>query len=400
LEYNSIFKEETPLLAKNTLFVMNVEIYVNKYNTEIKQYAEWVEKVNQRQIDEEKRFQEIIYQRLSKAKSLQFIRDNNLDKFSHSGKYKIKGEEINGIHVEMSAMYLRNIEVGDKIGNRHGNKGVISKIKPHEEMPKMDDGRHVDICINPLGIISRMNVGQVFETNLAMSLNDLKDQLIKYYTTEDLIDTRNSKIKKILLDYIKIIDNTKDNWYYKQFEKQLNEIIIDENFIRNLSLLAPPFESSTKEMVLEAMKYTNTENEYRLFDFDHDDYILNPICVGFMYFFRMVHIASHKMTFRSISLYNRKTLQPPGGRKNHGGQRLGEMEQSALIGHGALSNLEEFLTTKSDCIDLKNQYIKEVIDSNYLKEEKNISTVPEAVNLLRDYLIVIGLDMELGKGGE
>ena len=168
LEYNSVFKEDISLLAKNTLFVMNVNIYVNKYNEEIKQYSEWVQKTQQRQIEEENRVQEIIYKRLPKLKALQFIRDNNLDKFSHGGNYKIKGEEINGIHVEMSAMYLRNIEIGDKIGNRHGNKGVISKIIPHEEMPKMEDGRHVDICINPLGIISRMNVGQVFETNLAM----------------------------------------------------------------------------------------------------------------------------------------------------------------------------------------------------------------------------------------
>lgn len=396
LEYNSIFKEENKLLAKTTLFVTDVNIFVNKYNEEIMHYAKWVEKTQQRQIDEEKKIQDVIYERLPKVKALQFIRDNNLDKFSHSGKYKIKGEEINGIHVEMTALYLRNIEVGDKIGNRHGNKGVISKIKPHDEMPKMDDGRHVDICINPLGITSRMNVGQVFEANLAMSLNDLKNNLLeKFNNSED-----ENKIKDYLLDYIKIIDNTKNNWYFNQFEEQLKNIKIDKKFIEDISLLAPPFESATKEMVLKAMEYTNTQNEYRLFDFDHDDYILKTICVGFMYFFRMVHIAEHKMNFRSISLYNRKTLQPPGGRKNHGGQRLGEMEQSAMIGHDATYNLEECLTTKSDCIDLKNQYIKKIIDSNYLKDEENISNVPESVNLLRDYLLVVGLDMELNNQGE
>ena len=402
LEYNSIFKEEIPLLTKNTLFVMNVDIYVNKYNEEIKQYSEWVEKTQQRQIDEEKNLQNIIYTRLPKSRALQFIRDNNLDKFSHSGKYKIKGEEINGIHVEMSAMYLKNIEVGDKIGNRHGNKGVISKILPHEEMPKMEDGRHVDICINPLGIISRMNVGQVFEANLAMSLNDLKTQLICMLNDplnpDESESDRISKIKKNLLYYIKLIDNTKNNWYYKQFKAQLKNEKINEDFLNNITLLAPPFESSDYDMVLKAMKYTNTKHEYKLFDYASDDFILNPICVGFMYFFRMIHIAANKMTFRSISLYNRKTLQPPGGRKNHGGQRLGEMEQSALIGHGALDNLTEFLTTKSDCIDLKNQYIKNIIDSNYLKDDTDISTIPETVNLLRNSLLVTGVDMELEKG--
>jgi len=397
MDFNSIFKEEIPLLAKRNLFITDVNVFVNKYNTEIQQYVNWVESTQQKQIDEEKRIQNIIYEKLPKIKALQFIRDNNLDKFSHSGKYKIKGKEINGIYVEMTSLYLRNIEVGDKIGNRHGNKGVISKILPHNEMPKMEDGRNVDICINPLGIISRMNVGQVFETNLAMSLNDLKINLLKMYNEEvtgDFIISKNSKIEKYLLDYIKIIDNTKDRWYYKQFKSQLKDIEINKEFINNLSLIEPPFESSSYDMVLKAMKYTNTEAEYKLFDFNSNDFILNPICVGYMYFFRMVHIAEHKLAFRSISMYNRKTLQPPAGRKQSGGQRLGEMEINCLIGHGALKNLTESITTKSDCIDLKNQYIKSIIDSTYLKDESEISKIPETVNLLKNYLLITGLDMD------
>ena len=396
MEFNSVFKEEIPLISKHNLFVTDVSIYANKYNTEIKQYKDWVENTKQKQIDEEKMLQDIVYQRLPKAKALQFIRDNNLDKFSYSGKYKIKGEEINGILVEMNAIYLRNIEVGDKIGNRHGNKGVISKILPHNQMPKMEDGRNVDICINPLGIISRMNVGQVFECNLAMSLNDLKIRSFEIFDTEiasENIENRDKEIKKLILDYIKIIDNTKDKWYTAQFKEQLKTIKISRDFINQLSIIEPPFESTSYDQVLKAMKYTNTPAEYKVFDHGSGDFLLNPVCVGFMYFFRMVHIAEHKMAFRSISMYNRKTLQPPSGRKNHGGQRLGEMEVNCLIGHGALKNLSEFITTKSDCIDLKNQYIKSIIDSNY-KEDDKISRIPEAVNLLRNYLLVTGLDME------
>jgi DNA-directed RNA polymerase subunit beta len=397
LEFNAVFKEELQLLAKHDLFVTDVSIYVNKYNQEIKQYVEWVEKTCDSQIAEEKKLQDLVNQRLPKAKAKQFIRDNNLDKFSYVGKYKIKGEEINGIHVEMSAMYLRNIEEGDKIGNRHGNKGVISKILPHEEMPLMEDGRRVDICINPLGIISRMNVGQVFECNLAMSLNDLKSNLLLPFTefTDDQakIEERDKQAKKYIYDYIKILDNTKDKWYSKQFKEQLKTIKIGPDFINQLSILAPPFESSTYEQVLNAMKYTETPAEYKVFDHSSNDFLLNKVCVGYLYFFRMVHIAAHKIAFRSISMYNRKTLQPPSGRKNNGGQRLGEMEQSALIGHDALENLSECMTTKSDRIDLKNQYIKSIIDSNYLKDESNISKVPEAVNLLKNYLLVTGLDM-------
>jgi len=297
----------------------------------------------------------------------------------------------------MTAMYLRNIEVGDKIGNRHGNKGVISKILPHEEMPKMENGQHVDICINPLGIISRMNVGQVFECNLAMSLNDLKKSLLETFDSEILkeeVSVRDKEIKKKILDYVKIIDNTNEKWYSQQLKEQLKTIKITREFIDQLTIIEPPFESTTYDQVLKAMKFTNTPSEYKIYDYSVGDYLLNPVCVGYMYFFRMVHIAEHKIAFRSISMYNRKTLQPPSGRKNHGGQRLGEMEVNCLIGHGALKNLSEFITTKSDCIDLKNQYIKGIIDSNYLQDEEKISTVPEAVNLLKNYLLVTGLDME------
>lgn len=392
-EFNSIFKEEIPLIAKHNLFITDVNIYVNKYNDKIKQYCDWVENTQQKQIDEEKRIQHLIYERLPKSKALQFIRDNNLDKFSHFGKYKIKGEVINGIYVSINSIYLRNIEIGDKIGNRHGNKGVVSKILPHNEMPKMEDGRHVDICINPLGIISRMNVGQVFEANLAMSLNDLKNKMMELYQKESE-ENRDEVLKKYLLDYIKIIDCTNNNWYLNQFKEQLKNIRITPEFIQDLCLLAPPFESTTYEKVLKSMKYTNTKSEYKIFDHHSNDYILNPICVGYMYFFRMVHIAAHKIAYRSISMYNRKTMQAVSGRKNNGGQRLGEQECSALIAHDALENLTECLTTKSDCIDLKNQYIKKIIDSNYLKEEEDISKVPEAVNLLKSYLLISGLDMK------
>lgn len=390
LEFNSIFKEEIPLMLNHHLFVTDVEVYVNNYNKTIPQYVAWVEDIQKKQIEEQTKIQNIVFERLPKSQAIQFIRNHNLDKFSNDENYKIKGEEINGIFVQMSAIYLRNIEVGDKIGNRHGNKGVISKILPHEEMPQLEDGRHVDICINPLGIISRMNVGQVFEANLAMSLNDLKQDLKKKVI--DKLDQ--NEIKKYLFDYIKIIDNTNEKWYSNQFEEQLRQIEIDEKFIEQLSLIQPPFESSNLEMILKAMEYTKTKAEYKIFDPSLQQHLLNSICVGFIYFFRMVHIAEHKLAARGIAMYNRKTLQPPGGRKNQGGQRLGEMESNCLISHGALQNLSEFITTKSDCIDLKNQYIKSIIDSRHIKDESNLSKVPETVNLLKNYLLVVGLDMK------
>ena len=146
--------------------------------------------------------------------------------------------KVNGIFVEMFGIYTRKIKVGDKIGNRNGNKGVISAIIPHDDMPKLPDGRHVDLCINPLGIISRMNIGQLFELHLAMAVNDLKINMLKMIEEE-----RDQKeIREYLLGFIKLVDNTEIGWYYSQVEEKLPEEI-DVDFIKKFSVIQAPFES-------------------------------------------------------------------------------------------------------------------------------------------------------------
>ena len=385
IDYYSIFEEEIPLLAKKDTVVTDVHIYANKWNTGIPEFNKWIEEKIETQRAEEKVLQDIIQQYLPREEALQYIKDKNLDKFQNVGKFKNKGEYINGIYVEMFGIYTRKIRVGDKIGNRHGNKGTISKIIPHEMMPMLEDGRHADICINPLGIISRMNVGQLFELHLAMSLVDLKTNL-KTMLKDKVSQT---KLKKYLLDYIKLIDNTKDNWYFNQFKEQLKTI--DEKFIDSLAVLQPPFESVTKEMVEAAMKYTNTPFTYEIYDPISREKILNKVACGYTYFFRMVHIAESKLAARGIGSYARRTMQPLGGRKNRGGQRCGEMETACLIAHDAGVNLHEFMTTKSDCIDLKNSYIRDEIEAEHIKDIENEDIVPESVRLLDDYLTVIGV---------
>jgi DNA-directed RNA polymerase subunit beta len=252
----------------------------------------------------------------------------------------------------------------------------------------MEDGKYVDICISPLSVISRMNLGQIFELHLGMSLVDLKRQLVNMLTE----GKSQEELKKYILDYIKIIDNTEGNWYYKQFEEQLNITTVDETFIYKLSVVEPPFESSSAEMILKALEYTNTPSEYKMFDSISNRWVLNPIAVGYMYFFKMIHIAETKLAGRGIGVYNKRTLQPLGGRKNRGGQRCGEMETACLIAHGSTYNLHEFLTTKSDCTDLKNDYIRSVVESEFIRKPETLDKVPESVKLFDKYLQVIGLD--------
>jgi DNA-directed RNA polymerase subunit beta len=169
---------------------------------------------------------------------------------------------------------------------------------------------------------------------------------------------------------------------------------LDKKFANEFTLIQPPFESATLDMVMEATKYTNTKIRERIFDPISNTYIHNKINVGEMYFFRMTHIADEKLAARGIGAYSRKTLQPLGGKKQLGGQRLGEMETACLIGYDAPFNLEEFFTTKSDCIDAKNKYIKDNIETDLinLPENNKIDKVPESVKLLNAYLTVIGID--------
>jgi len=310
-----------------------------------------------------------------------------LDKFSYTGKYKQKREKILGMHIEIFGIHFRKVKVGDKMANRHGNKGVISRIVPHDKMPQLEDGRHLDICINPLGIISRMNIGQLYELHLAMSVNDLKLNMLNMLKN----GKKQEEIKKYLLDYIKIIDKTENSWYSKQFEEKLPELI-DEDFINELTIIQAPFESCTLDDVRKALKYTGSKFKYKLFDPLSKEYLMNEIAVGYLYFFRMVHIADEKLAARGIGAYARRTLQPLGGRKNKGGQRCGEMETACLIAHDAPNNLFEFLTTKSDCIDLKNNYIRNFIEAGLFDQSLELDTVPESVKLLNSYLTVIGVD--------
>lgn len=391
-DFFSIFDEEIKLYPKKDVAIYDINLYINKYNDTIPTYSDWVENIKKSQKKKQQDFFDILYSHLPKDSVNQYIKENNLDKFSEDGNYKIKGELINGIYVEIKGMYSRPIKVGDKIGNRHGNKGIISKIVPDDMMPKMEDGRRLEVCLSPLSSISRMNTGQLPELHLSFALSNMKKRAIHILNNGGT----NEEIKNYILDFIKIADNTNNSWYFEQFKKQIPKKI-DEEFIESISIIQPPFESTPMEKIDQAMNFTDTPYTYKLFEPTLNEYIIEEISVGFMYFFRMVHIAESKISFRGIASYSRKTLQPLGGRKNMGGQRMGEMETACLIGHDAMKNLDEFITTKSDSINLKNSYIKHEIESSkdmILDSDRE----PESVRLFKNCLKLLGLDITQDNG--
>ena len=383
----SVFGENLVLEAEKRYLIPEVKIYANEWNEDIPEYTRWVTKTIQEQEEKETYLQRILKEKLPKDEATRFIRENGLDICSFTGKYKNKREKINGIHVEMFGVHFRRIQVGDKIANRHGNKGVISRIIHHDKMPQIEDGRHLDICINPLGIISRMNLGQLYELRMSMILEDLKGIL------NLMLDqvAAQKDIKKFLLGFIEIVDKTNGSWYLTQFKAQLPKKI-NSDFINNLTLIQPPFESCKIEDVQKAIAYTSTKFKQEVYDPLSKSKLVNKIAVGYIYFFRMVHIAAEKLAARGIGSYAKRTIQPLGGRKNKGGQRCGEMETACIIGHDAPCNLFEFLTTKSDCIDLKNRYIRDFIDTDLVDDSKELDTRPESVKLLNAYLTVLGVD--------
>jgi DNA-directed RNA polymerase beta subunit len=385
----NIFVEETELKAHKKIKILGVELYVNDYCKTITEYIEWVQEKVESQKKKEKGLQNCLIEILGKDAASNIIKFNNLNRFS-SSNFKVKGEEFPGIFVKMYGYYLRPIQVGDKIGNRHGNKGVISNIVPEDKMPKLEDGRSVDIIVNPMGFISRMNTGQQFELNIAMSVMDLKinmKNMIKEGKSQE-------EIKNYILGYIKLLDVTEGNWYYNQFEKIFPETEIDESFIDKLSIIQAPFESVGRKRVQEILKYTNTPFKYKVYDPIAEDYFQQPLAVGYNYFFKMTHIAEEKMAARGIGLYNRRTLQPLSGKKQKGGQRMGEMEFHALIAHEGEHTIDECATTKSDCIDRKNKYIIETItseDISYLSEDEEFCEKGESIMLLEAWLLQLGV---------
>lgn len=389
MEGYKIFEDVSELIVHKTTTVFERSLYVNGYFTDIPEYREWVEEEVAKQKDEEVKLQNFFIDLLGKKEAFKIIKSYNLNKFTTS-KYKIKGEEFPGIYVEMAGYYLRPIRVGDKVGNRHGNKGVISRIIPEERMPYLPDGRRVDIIMNPMGVISRMNIGQLFELHLSMSLHDLKKTMLDLLSNGETQEN----MKKYLLDYIKIIDQTDDRWYYKQMVEIIDPIIVDKQFILDLTIIQAPFKSCNEEALKEALKYTNTEYSFPTFDPVGNIHFQNEIAVGYNYFFKMIHIAEEKISARGIGLYNRRTLQPLSGKKSKGGQRLGEMENQAIIAMEGEKNLDEFATTKSDCIDRKNKHINEIITSeklSYLTKEEDFCEKAESVKLMDAYFTQIGV---------
>ena len=343
---------------------------------------------------------------------LRFIYRNGLDvgNFVNTktgvGKFISKTGKFSGTLIKLYAVFTAKLQIGDKLANRHGNKGVISRILPENKMPKLDDGRVVDIIINPLGVPSRMNVGQLFELALGETVYQFRKQLQDLYEKGEY-----RQILEKITKLVTILDNTKNNWYSEETQYWLDkiqefdeELFLDElkDIIDNFYILEPPFESSSNDQIYKAFDFVGSRQTAKVFDPISGKYLLdavnknNEITYGYMYWTKLVHVAWAKYAARSVGSYSSKMMQPLGGRKNRGGQRFGEMETWCLISYNALKNLEEMLTLKSDSVTKKYKYVDKLVNQLLVGQSKLIGDdSPESLRLLKMYLNQIGLDINM-----
>ena len=281
----------------------------------------------------------------------------------------------------------RTLQPGDKMAGRHGNKGVISQIVPVEDMPHTEDGRPVDIVLNPLGVPSRMNVGQVLETHLGWAARG-----IGFKIGNLLEQNQNSKkIRSYLADVYSSCPG-----FDKHDLKSLNEseiTVLANNLKDGVPMATPVFDGASELEIKTMLKIAELPESGQavLFDGRTGEKFERPVTIGYMYMIKLNHLVDDKMHARSTGPYSLVTQQPLGGKAQFGGQRFGEMEVWALQAYGASHTLQEMLTVKSDDVAGRNRVYKNIVDGQYNTEP----SVPESFNVLLKEIRSLGINIDL-----
>jgi DNA-directed RNA polymerase subunit beta len=307
------------------------------------------------------------------------------------------GDDLAPGVLKMVKVYLavkRRVQPGDKMAGRHGNKGVISMIQPVEDMPFAADGRPVDIVLNPLGVPSRMNIGQILETHLGWAAKGLGEKIQRM-----LDEQRNVAEVRKFLDQIYNHDKAERN---KQREdlKQLNDaeiLALATNLTKGVPMATPVFDGAREDEIKAMLKLADLpeSGQTTLFDGRTGEAFDRPVTVGYMYMLKLNHLVDDKMHARSTGPYSLVTQQPLGGKAQFGGQRFGEMEVWALEAYGAAYTLQEMLTVKSDDVQGRNQMYKNIVDGDH----EMAAGMPESFNVLVKEIRSLAINIELEENG-
>lgn len=298
-----------------------------------------------------------------------------------------KGDELPPGVIKMVKVYVairRKLQVGDKFAGRHGNKGVVSKVLPVEDMPYLADGTPVDMVLNPLGVPSRMNIGQILEVHLGWAAHNLGKQLSQY------LDNWNSE--QVRKDIVHVFNDAEiSDKIQKADDSSLKAIV---NSVRHgVHIGTPVFDGATEEDVKNLLAKAGLPSTGKTILFDGRSGVpfQNPVTVGIMYMLKLHHLVEEKIHARSIGPYSLVSQQPLGGKAQFGGQRLGEMEVWAIEAYGAAYSLQEFLTVKSDDVAGRTRMYESIVKGENILEPG----LPESFNVLVKELQSLALNVEL-----
>jgi DNA-directed RNA polymerase subunit beta len=312
---------------------------------------------------------------------INFVFDDKIQKLK-------RGDDLPPGVIKMVKVYVaikRKLQVGDKMAGRHGNKGVVSRILPEEDMPYMEDGRPVEIVLNPLGVPSRMNVGQILETHLGWASKGIGWRIEEMLTNASSVDSIRAFIGNIYNDpeMSRFLQNLGDEELFA----------VAQRLKRGIPMASPVFEGASEQQVRDLMAKAGFSplGQVVLHDGKSGVAFKHRVTVGIMYVLKLHHLVDDKIHARSIGPYSLVTQQPLGGKAQFGGQRLGEMEVWAMEAYGAAYALQEFLTVKSDDVAGRTRMYEAIVKGKHTLEPG----LPESFNVLIKELQSLCLDVEL-----
>jgi DNA-directed RNA polymerase subunit beta len=303
-----------------------------------------------------------------------------------------EGDELLPNVLKMVKVFVavkRSLKVGDKMAGRHGNKGVISKIVPAEDMPYMKNGKSVDVCLNPLGVPSRMNVGQILETHLGWACSELGEKI------NQIVKLHQDKTKKNAL-IGEMLKKIYGNKVYEEKVKSLSNKELEElsiNLSSGIPIATPVFDGASVDDVTKLLELAGlpSSGQTTLWDGRTGEQFDRKVTVGIIYMLKLHHLVEDKIHARSTGPYSLVTQQPLGGKAQLGGQRFGEMEVWALEAYGAAYTLQEILTVKSDDVAGRTKVYETIVKG----DDKFESGVPESFNVLMKEIRSLALSIDL-----
>ncbi|HIF9130923.1 TPA: DNA-directed RNA polymerase subunit beta [Photobacterium damselae] len=311
-------------------------------------------------------------------------------KFETKRRKITQGDDLAPGVLKIVKVYLavkRRIQPGDKMAGRHGNKGVISKINPVEDMPYDEKGQTVDIVLNPLGVPSRMNIGQILETHLGLAAKGIGDKINEMMKQQQELH----KIREFLQRVYDLGDTRQKVDIALLSDEEV--LTLAQNLRKGLPIATPVFDGAPEASIKELLQLGDlpSSGQLQLFDGRTGNPFERPVTVGYMYMLKLNHLVDDKMHARSTGSYSLVTQQPLGGKAQFGGQRFGEMEVWALEAYGAAYTLQEMLTVKSDDVNGRTKMYKNIVDGDHRMEPG----MPESFNVLLKEIRSLGINIEL-----